>query len=229
MLANRFPLLLWWGPEYVCLYNDAYRPVLGPSIRGRGSRRRCRRPAWWRSTRITTRSPRTTIPSPPSVRSCARADALRAKSPRRWPRGWRTSPVPSAQRRAGTARQRQNSFPPGSAITESGDKNGKGHAASATRSGAWCVVLGCTPAGGQPPPVSARSDRLVLRPEPPGDPQRACSGPGPGVTLRDLGYALAARTDELTATAATTDGTGLRRLPPTPSQPADHGLDQDDG
>jgi hypothetical protein len=29
MLANRFPLLLWWGPEYVCLYNDAYRPVLG--------------------------------------------------------------------------------------------------------------------------------------------------------------------------------------------------------
>jgi len=29
LLANRFPLLLWWGPEYVCLYNDAYRPVLG--------------------------------------------------------------------------------------------------------------------------------------------------------------------------------------------------------
>ena len=29
MLANRFPLLLWWGPEYVCLYNDAYRPILG--------------------------------------------------------------------------------------------------------------------------------------------------------------------------------------------------------
>jgi hypothetical protein len=103
---------------------------------------------------------------------------LRAKSPRRWARGWQTSPVPSAQWRAGTARQTQNSFPPGSAITESGDKNGKGHAASATRSGAWCVVLGCTPARGQPPPVPARSDRLVLRPEPPGDPQRACSGPG---------------------------------------------------
>ncbi len=29
LLANRFPLLLWWGPEYVCIYNDAYRPVLG--------------------------------------------------------------------------------------------------------------------------------------------------------------------------------------------------------
>ena len=29
LLANRFPLLLWWGPEYVSIYNDAYRPVLG--------------------------------------------------------------------------------------------------------------------------------------------------------------------------------------------------------
>jgi PAS domain S-box-containing protein len=29
MLANRFPLLLWWGPDYISMYNDAYRPVLG--------------------------------------------------------------------------------------------------------------------------------------------------------------------------------------------------------
>lgn len=29
LLANRFPLMLWWGPEYVCIYNDAYRPILG--------------------------------------------------------------------------------------------------------------------------------------------------------------------------------------------------------
>ncbi len=29
LLANRFPLLLWWGPEYAQLYNDAYRPILG--------------------------------------------------------------------------------------------------------------------------------------------------------------------------------------------------------
>src|SRR5581483_450014 len=29
MLANRFPLLLWWGPNYVSIYNDPYRPVLG--------------------------------------------------------------------------------------------------------------------------------------------------------------------------------------------------------
>ena len=28
-LANRFPQMLWWGPEYVCSYNDAYAPVLG--------------------------------------------------------------------------------------------------------------------------------------------------------------------------------------------------------
>ncbi len=29
MLANRLPMLLWWGPQYVSIYNDAYRPVLG--------------------------------------------------------------------------------------------------------------------------------------------------------------------------------------------------------
>ena len=29
LLANRFPLLLWWGPFYCQLYNDPYRPVLG--------------------------------------------------------------------------------------------------------------------------------------------------------------------------------------------------------
>jgi signal transduction histidine kinase/DNA-binding response OmpR family regulator len=29
LLANRFPLLLWWGPDFLQLYNDAYRPVLG--------------------------------------------------------------------------------------------------------------------------------------------------------------------------------------------------------
>jgi two-component sensor histidine kinase len=29
MLANSFPLLLWWGPDYISIYNDAYRPVLG--------------------------------------------------------------------------------------------------------------------------------------------------------------------------------------------------------
>lgn len=29
LLANRFPLLLWWGPQYISIYNDAYIPVLG--------------------------------------------------------------------------------------------------------------------------------------------------------------------------------------------------------
>jgi PAS domain S-box-containing protein len=29
LLANRFPQLLWWGPEFCCLYNDAYIPILG--------------------------------------------------------------------------------------------------------------------------------------------------------------------------------------------------------
>src|SRR5215467_14756980 len=29
LLANSFPQLLWWGPEYISIYNDAYRPILG--------------------------------------------------------------------------------------------------------------------------------------------------------------------------------------------------------
>ena len=29
LLANRFPLLLWWGADYISIYNDPYRPVLG--------------------------------------------------------------------------------------------------------------------------------------------------------------------------------------------------------
>lgn len=29
LLANRFPMLLWWGPEYVQFYNDAYVPIPG--------------------------------------------------------------------------------------------------------------------------------------------------------------------------------------------------------
>ncbi len=28
-LHSRFPILIWWGPELVMLYNDAYRPILG--------------------------------------------------------------------------------------------------------------------------------------------------------------------------------------------------------
>jgi hypothetical protein len=29
LLANRFPHLLWWGPQFCCLYNDGYIPILG--------------------------------------------------------------------------------------------------------------------------------------------------------------------------------------------------------
>ncbi len=29
VLANRFPHLLWWGPEYIQIYNDHYAPILG--------------------------------------------------------------------------------------------------------------------------------------------------------------------------------------------------------
>lgn len=39
MLKSSFPMFLWWGPELICFYNDAYRPSLGnngkhPSILG---------------------------------------------------------------------------------------------------------------------------------------------------------------------------------------------------
>ena len=30
-LNSRFPLLIWWGPELIKIYNDAYRPILGAS------------------------------------------------------------------------------------------------------------------------------------------------------------------------------------------------------
>jgi hypothetical protein len=29
LLANRFPQLLWWGPQFCSLYNDAYTPIRG--------------------------------------------------------------------------------------------------------------------------------------------------------------------------------------------------------
>ena len=29
LLANRFPMLIWWGPSYCQIYNDALRPMLG--------------------------------------------------------------------------------------------------------------------------------------------------------------------------------------------------------
>lgn len=45
MLANRFPLLLWWGPDYISIYNDAYVPILGkkhPNALGLPGRE-----CWW--------------------------------------------------------------------------------------------------------------------------------------------------------------------------------------
>src|SRR5688572_28771132 len=29
LLANRVPMLLWWGPDSISIYNDAYIPLLG--------------------------------------------------------------------------------------------------------------------------------------------------------------------------------------------------------
>lgn len=43
LLNSRFPMFLWWGPDLLCFYNDAYRPSLGqhgkhPSILGMPAR-----------------------------------------------------------------------------------------------------------------------------------------------------------------------------------------------
>src|ERR1700724_2917177 len=32
LLANRFPLLLWWADQYCQIYNDAFQPLMGTSI-----------------------------------------------------------------------------------------------------------------------------------------------------------------------------------------------------
>ncbi|MFC3365314.1 hypothetical protein ACFOG5_19235 [Pedobacter fastidiosus] len=29
LIQSKFPMFLWWGPELICFYNDAYRPSLG--------------------------------------------------------------------------------------------------------------------------------------------------------------------------------------------------------
>src|SRR3984885_6161188 len=29
ILSSRFPMFLWWGPDLIQFYNDAYRPSLG--------------------------------------------------------------------------------------------------------------------------------------------------------------------------------------------------------
>jgi signal transduction histidine kinase len=35
-LNSRFPMVLWWGPEFVMLYNDAWRPILGAAKHPKG-------------------------------------------------------------------------------------------------------------------------------------------------------------------------------------------------
>jgi hypothetical protein len=56
LLASSFPQLLWWGPEYISIYKDAYRPI--------ASRERMRRGGslmdGWRSSRVNRVSRSTT-------------------------------------------------------------------------------------------------------------------------------------------------------------------------
>ena len=46
LLNARHPMYIWWGPNHLCLYNDAYRQSIGserhPSSLGKRGRRRQR-------------------------------------------------------------------------------------------------------------------------------------------------------------------------------------------
>lgn len=46
LLHSRFPVFLFWGPESICFYNEAYRPSLGkkskhPDILGKNGETAC--------------------------------------------------------------------------------------------------------------------------------------------------------------------------------------------
>ena len=45
MLNTGHPMYIWWGPELLCLYNDAYRRSIGPE-RHPGSLGRPGREVW---------------------------------------------------------------------------------------------------------------------------------------------------------------------------------------
>src|SRR5215470_13619930 len=37
-LASRFPMVVWWGPDLIMLYNDAWQPILGETKHPAGLR-----------------------------------------------------------------------------------------------------------------------------------------------------------------------------------------------
>src|SRR5262249_57938697 len=44
-LATRFPMVVWWGPDLIMLYNDAWQPILGET-KHPGGLGRPRRDSW---------------------------------------------------------------------------------------------------------------------------------------------------------------------------------------
>src|SRR6516225_6131294 len=40
-LASRFPMVVWWGPDLLMLYNDAWQPILGETKHPAGLGRPC--------------------------------------------------------------------------------------------------------------------------------------------------------------------------------------------
>ena len=72
LLANRFPLLLWWGPEFISIYNDAYRPILGTKH------------PWASADRSASAGPRSGTSSSPSSKRRSTADRRRGTRTSTW-------------------------------------------------------------------------------------------------------------------------------------------------
>ena len=77
-LGSRFPIAIYWGPELVLLYNDAWSPILGekhPSSLGRPGREVW--PEIWDTIgpmfeQVMTTAEPMSVMTPPSSRTCRR-------------------------------------------------------------------------------------------------------------------------------------------------------------
>ena len=104
MMNTRQPMLLWWGPELIQIYNDAMVPSLGqakhPSGLGQGARK-CWPEVWPVVGAQLERADGTAIWSGvPGSAMTGRSPAFSSSAPRRRRRWWRakSSSRPSAKR-----------------------------------------------------------------------------------------------------------------------------------
>ena len=123
VLASRNPMLLFWGPELIQLYNDAFRPSLGPST-GASPRhpRVLGMPAaefWTDVWEVVGPEPATTEPEPPkrdgSRRATRGSTARRGRRARTRGRVRRSPDARPLHAEGGPPRAGGLSTPPGTA------------------------------------------------------------------------------------------------------------------